>query len=703
MTWLFSLYWLGAIAVAGPILFHMWRRTPRGERSFSTLMFLSPSPPRITSRSRVENWLLMLLRAAAIGLLAFAFTRPLWRLPVGEAVESSDEQLVAIVVDTSASMRREGLWDDLMRQLDERLATSPPQMSVALFRFDRQFLPVAGFGELKGMDASARRELVRTRLKELKPTWESTRLGDALVRAATALQEVQTERSRPARQKIWLASDLQSGAETIALQGYEWPDQLPVEVIVGKPVSPSNAGIQVVERNPESGDDVLRVRITNSVDSVKEQFQIRWDSSESPETSVYVPPGQSRIVVPPKLAAGVSSSSLILTGDDHDFDNRVFVAETAPETRLVVWCGPQLANDPQGSRFYIDRLFSASHHVRIELRDPLDANAASADAQPSLIVMTSPDAASESLVRSHLQRGGTVLIVGDSAESTQASLRACGCSHLSVTEANVAKYSMLGEINFEHPIFAPFAESQFSDFTGIRFWKHRTVSGLRNGAPVADGSVNASNEASDRVLARFDDGDPAIMELSTGKGKIVLFASGWQPDDSQFARSSKFPMLIFRLLEHSTGVTARIGNRAVGHSLDWPTISRVESAATGTALLPDGSEVTGLPLDRPFDTTGIPGLYTLSVPGRSEQIAVNLAADESRTTPLTMEQLESYGLKLQGRDRPNDEQRQRDRQRQLQLAELEQSQKLWQQILFAVIAVVLLETFVSGWPRVSRI
>ena len=79
--------------------------------------------------------------------------------------------------------------------------------------------------------------------------------------------------------------------------------------------------------------------------------------------------------------------------------------------------------------------------------------------------------------------------------------------------------------------------------------------------------------------------------------------------------------------------------------------------------------------------------------------AVNVAADESRTVPLTMEQLESFGLKLKGRDRPNDEQRQRDRQRQLQLADLEQSQKLWQQILFVAIAIVLLETLVSGWSR----
>ncbi len=79
MTPLAPFYLLGALAIAGPILFHLWRRTPRGRREFSTLMFLTPSPPRVTSRSRVEHWLLLLLRGAVLCLLALAFARPLWR------------------------------------------------------------------------------------------------------------------------------------------------------------------------------------------------------------------------------------------------------------------------------------------------------------------------------------------------------------------------------------------------------------------------------------------------------------------------------------------------------------------------------------------------------------------------------------------------------------------------------------------------
>src|SRR5664279_338560 len=108
MTPLAPLYLLAAIAVAGPILFHLWRRTPRGRREFSTLMFLSPSPPRVTSRSRVEHWLLLLIRGAVLCLLALAFARPLWRTAVSGPEQKPDEELVAVLVDTSASLRRDG-------------------------------------------------------------------------------------------------------------------------------------------------------------------------------------------------------------------------------------------------------------------------------------------------------------------------------------------------------------------------------------------------------------------------------------------------------------------------------------------------------------------------------------------------------------------------------------------------------------------
>src|SRR5688572_32875419 len=118
MSFLAPLYVAGLLAVSLPILFHLIRRTPRGRQDFSSLMFLAPSPPRITRRSRLNNIVLLLLRAAALALLAFAFARPFLRRDAAMDVAQTPGRRLAIVVDTSASMRRGDLWRQATTQTE---------------------------------------------------------------------------------------------------------------------------------------------------------------------------------------------------------------------------------------------------------------------------------------------------------------------------------------------------------------------------------------------------------------------------------------------------------------------------------------------------------------------------------------------------------------------------------------------------------
>src|SRR4029434_514769 len=101
MSFLAPLFLLGAAAIIGPIIFHLIRQTTREKTPFSTLMFLEPTPPRITRRSRLENLWLLLLRCLIIGLIAFAFARPFFRQTAANTAASSGKQRAVILVDTS--------------------------------------------------------------------------------------------------------------------------------------------------------------------------------------------------------------------------------------------------------------------------------------------------------------------------------------------------------------------------------------------------------------------------------------------------------------------------------------------------------------------------------------------------------------------------------------------------------------------------
>ena len=55
MSLLMPLYIAGLAAISLPLIFHLIRRSPRGQVVFSSLMFLSRSPPRLTRRSRLDQ------------------------------------------------------------------------------------------------------------------------------------------------------------------------------------------------------------------------------------------------------------------------------------------------------------------------------------------------------------------------------------------------------------------------------------------------------------------------------------------------------------------------------------------------------------------------------------------------------------------------------------------------------------------------
>ena len=88
MSFLTPLYILGLAAISLPVLFHLIRRTPKGVQPFSSLMFVKPTPPRLTRRSRLDQLLLLLLRDGDYRLAGIRFRATLSALrhvrrPVG--------------------------------------------------------------------------------------------------------------------------------------------------------------------------------------------------------------------------------------------------------------------------------------------------------------------------------------------------------------------------------------------------------------------------------------------------------------------------------------------------------------------------------------------------------------------------------------------------------------------------------------------
>jgi hypothetical protein len=191
------------------------------------------------------------------------------------------------------------------------------------------------------------------------------------------------------------------------------------------------------------------------------------------------------------------------------------------------------------------------------------------------------------------------------------------------------------------------------------------------------------------VVARFDNGDPAVLERPLGTGRILAFTSGWQPDDSQLALSSKFVPLMGRLLDQACGSVATPASVLVGATVALPP----PSASRTAVRMPDGREIP-MPADsKTFTETDQPGIYRVTSGTTETRFAVNLAAAESDTAPLDREQLEQRGVRFgTGLTRAE----RIERVRQQRDTELESRQKVWHWLIAAALGVLAFETWWAG-------
>ncbi len=182
-----------------------------------------------------------------------------------------------------------------------------------------------------------------------------------------------------------------------------------------------------------------------------------------------------------------------------------------------------------------------------------------------------------------------------------------------------------------------------------------------------------------------------------GKGRLVVFASGWQPVDSQLARSSKFVALMTGLLEGRSPPTLGGGAHVVFDQVPMPAI---EAGGSGlTVHKPDGT-IAAVPQGSPFFAdTGEPGVYAVDTPDGTRSFAINLDPLESKTAALEDVTLQKWGCRLASQTpKPFNH----AELRQMYNLELENRQKLWRWLILAAIGVLIVETWLAGRRAAGR-
>ena len=627
MTFLVPLFLIGGLLIAGPIVAHLIRRQTKERIRFSDTRLLEPSPPRLQRRSRIENWWLLALRCLIVLVLTAGFARPFFRreLPIPPA--STAPRHVVAVLDTSASMRREGRWTDAVARVRAATRSLGATDRFALLTAGSEIALLINGEQWTRTPEPDRNALVETALAGSAAGWGPTRLDaaiDAALDEATAMAETGEVL---ATTKIIVVSDCTMGARVSGLAGRDWPPGCTVEIQTIEGPRAADVSLQWLGwTTADGGGRAARARLVNhenrnaSVLLHLRELGARRDVA--PAQSFPLAPNENRMVLVDVPAELTEPLRLELEGDEEAFNNTLWLVPPQPREIALPYFGAHAVQDSRHALFYLSRATNGWRDPKVQVTVADDA--AMLAPAPLLVIAEALSADDARRVRDRVTAGAFALVLlGDASvvPTAAALVDESGWAAAPAPPPN----ALLGSINFQHPLFAPFADPRYSDFTRVRFWKP---------VPVA---VPEDSKAT--IVARFDDGSPAVLEAEVGQGRVIVWGGDWSNVASQWVLSTKFVPWLQALVERAAGGPPRPECRR-----NWrrnESRDRRRRALARRRHRMRTRHAAGFP--------PLPGVYQVTENGRARAVALQVPVAESRNEPLPADTWEQLGVPVESK------------------------------------------------------
>lgn len=656
-------YVIATITFAIPIAIHLIGRSRARVRRFAAMELLQRSDRRVARRTKLQRWLLLLLRALAIAAVPLILAKPFVEATSHDLPASAvaGAQSAVLVIDDSLSMSAERSGRTLLatakyraRRILDALG-SDSEVAIVLGSRDGG-APVA---QLTGDRIKLQRELA-----QIRPTYCATDITGALKRAAQILVTA----SRPAH-RVYLLSDLAAhgfGSEPPWAAG-RGPELVVVDVSDGTPAA-NRAVVDVrTEPAPHLGPRGVRISVDVAnfgAQAVKElPMTLRVDGHAVAKGLVDVPAHGRAIkrffhVLEPRAGGGelgVYDVTAELLPDVLPLDDRRFArVEVRRALRVLVVDG-----DPRTSR-RDDEVFYLETALRPGNRDDsqLDVSTVAADelagrrlADFDVVFLCNVKQPDGDALREYVQSGGGLFIaLGDNVDSDAyngalgdllpqplQTLRTVGATAADRDdgERRAGGDGMrLGRIDRNHPLLAPLADAQAGEaLQAARFSRYALF------RPRPEGER--------QVLLRFADGAPALLEGRLGAGRVLVWASTLDRDWTDLPIQPAF----LPLMQQATRYLARApmhdpeAAQTVGQRHEIPLHDgdlRVEvTQPSGKQLAFEKDKVAGRRL-LGFEATDEPGIYRVAAAGRDgvmrarpdASFVIDVDAAESDPTPI---------------------------------------------------------------------
>lgn len=512
MSFLTPLFFLGIAALAAPILVHLVRRTRARKVQFPALVFVRQVPQRTIRRRTLQNVLLLLLRCLAILLIVIAFTRPFFS-GGSSAKETKAAGATVVLVDNSLSMRREPLFAEAQKRAEAAVDEARNDEQIALLSFDKRYAVVNRFTT----DKSRLRLAVRT----LNAGWDGTDFEQALRGAEALLGEIDT--SGPKR--IVMISDFQAPgwSQNTATFKLANSTQLTTIDVAGNEPAPNVAITNVEARGVVFGQkylDNLAVHVNNFSDTPRDRIQVDFQINEQTveKREISLNSRDSRVIefTGFNLNEGANRCTIDVVSGDFAPDNRFYftLRRETPSKALIMESASRGRSDSLHLQSALTTNDDLPFTFTLKSTGAVDP---SGIPEYSLVVLNDAGPISGALadaLMKFVEAGGQVIVSTGprtSTDSFNALQRIMPATLREPVQTKAGESVAITNVKFDHPIFEVFQESG------------------RLAAAHVIGYFRSEPSATATVLARFEDGSPALVESRSGKGRVLLFTSSLGP------------------------------------------------------------------------------------------------------------------------------------------------------------------------------
>ena len=619
----------GAAAVAVPVILHMLRREQTPALAFTAVRFLRQAPREQQRRRELRDIWLLLLRMLALIVLALAFARPY--IKSGEAAASG---ITVVALDTSFSMSGKEQFERARKAALSLVSSVPAGDRVAAMAFDDRAALIS--------PAALERGSARAAFNSLTPNAGATNYAALLASSARVFGQVGG--------KLIVVTDLQRSGWTT------------------EGVLPANVELQVVDvAGPQDNIAIESLkRDANVAAAVVSNYGTKTRSVRVALALNDKPAGQSAVNLEPGASETVRFADVTLpatgvakvTIDDRQglaADNeRYLVLDAPPQPSVLLLTQREDGEDA----FYLKEAVQAVDGpraftvdlVKASERNNLQPGRLKTHAVVWLMGTRGLDRRIREQIATYVQEGGALLVTaGPMLDPSSFASLFEQAGKLKIESAEGTGFpTTLAPVDTRHPIFAAFGT--FAANLG----QAEFTQALR---------IATAADSNSRVVARFTNGLPALVEQEIGTGRVIVFASDVSSEWNDFPRQPTFVPFVNETLRYLANLRERPRDLTVG------------TLAAGVAGLPGGGSGTSKP-----------GVIKLGNPERL--VAVNVDARESRPARMTDSEFTQMVRKTDAEGRSAD----------IVAREQESGQHWWRYGLLLLMGVLVAEGLMARRP-----